>query len=73
MLLAADRPIWCLPQDQVPPALRTTALGLEEEEARRRLERYGANRLPALRRRPLGLRLLDQMLQFMALLLWLAG
>jgi len=73
MLLAADRPIWCLPQEQVLPALRTTALGLEEEEARRRLERYGANRLPALRRRPLGLRLLDQMLHFMALLLWLAG
>ncbi|MGB7565698.1 MAG: cation-transporting P-type ATPase, partial [Prochlorococcaceae cyanobacterium] len=38
-----------------------------------RLERYGANRLPLLKRRPLALRFLDQMVHFMALLLWIAG
>jgi len=73
MLLPSDRAIWSLPLQQVPQALGSTALGLGEQEARRRLERYGTNRLPPLRRRPLLLRLLDQLFHFMALLLWLAG
>lgn len=73
MLLAASQPIWSLPLEQVYPGLRTTPEGLSQPEAVQRLERYGANRLPPLKRRPLVLRFLDQMLHFMALLLWIAG
>ncbi len=73
MLLSASQPIWSLPLEQVFIALRTTQEGLSAVEAEQRLERYGANRLPPQKRRPLALRFLDQMLHFMALLLWLAG
>jgi Ca2+-transporting ATPase len=73
MLLSASEPIWSLPLEQVYPGLRTTPEGLSQLEAERRLERYGANRLPPLKRRPLVLRFLDQMVHFMALLLWIAG
>lgn len=73
MLLAASQPIWSLPLEGVHQALQTTAEGLGSAEAQRRLARFGANRLPALKRRPLALRFLDQMVHFMALLLWIAG
>ena len=73
MLLSASQPIWSLPLEQVYPGLRTTCEGLSQLEAEQRLERYGANRLPPLKLRPLTLRFLDQMLHFMALLLWIAG
>ncbi|MFM7676578.1 MAG: cation-translocating P-type ATPase [Synechococcus sp.] len=73
MLLSASQPIWSLPPEQVLRTLQTTARGLSPEEARTRLERFGPNRLPAQRRRPLLLRFLDQLVHFMALLLWVAG
>ena len=73
MLLSASQPIWSLPLEQVYPGLRTTPAGLSQIEAEQRLERFGANRLPTLKRRPLALRFLDQMVHFMALLLWVAG
>ncbi len=73
MLLAASQPIWSLPLESVHQALQTTPEGLSREEAKRRLARFGANRLPPLKRRPLALRFLDQMIHFMALLLWIAG
>ncbi|MFS6828466.1 cation-transporting P-type ATPase [Cyanobium sp. ATX-6F1] len=73
MLLAASQPIWSLPLEQVYPALQTRPEGLTQQEADRRLEEFGANRLPSLKRRPLVLRFLDQMVHFMALLLWCAG
>ncbi len=73
MLLSASQPIWALPLEQVYPGLRTTPEGLTQPEAQQRLERYGANRLPPQKRRPLVLRFLDQMVHFMALLLWIAG
>jgi Ca2+-transporting ATPase len=73
VLLSASQPIWALPLEQVYPGLRTTPEGLSQLEAEQRLERYGANRLPPLKRRPLALRFLDQMIHFMALLLWIAG
>jgi Ca2+-transporting ATPase len=72
-LLSASQPIWSLPLEQVYPGLRSTPDGLSQLEAEQRLERYGANRLPPLKRRPLALRFLDQMVHFMALLLWIAG
>ena len=73
MLLAASQPIWSLPLESVHQALQTSAEGLSREEAERRLNIFGANRLPAAKRRPLVLRFLDQMVHFMALLLWIAG
>ena len=73
MLLAASQPIWSLPLEDVHRALQTTPEGLSSEAAERRLARFGANRLPLHRRRPLALRFLDQMVHFMALLLWIAG
>jgi len=71
--LTATKPIWALPLAEVEAALQTTPQGLSSGEAQRRLERYGANRLPAQRHRPLLLRFSDQLVHFMALLLWVAG
>ncbi|MCT0208910.1 cation-transporting P-type ATPase [Synechococcus sp. CS-1332] len=73
MLLAASQPIWSLPLEEVHQALQTSAQGLSSEEADRRLAQFGPNRLPPAKRRPLALRFLDQMVHFMALLLWIAG
>ena len=73
MLLAASQPIWSLPLERVYPALQASPEGLSSEEATRRMVRYGPNRLPPLKRRPLALRFVDQMVHFMALLLWVAG
>jgi calcium-translocating P-type ATPase len=73
VLLSPSRPIWSLPRQEVVAALQSTAQGLTEQEAVSRLERFGANKLPHLKRRPLLLRLVDQMLHFMAILLWVAG
>jgi calcium-translocating P-type ATPase len=73
VLISASQPIWSLTLEQVYPGLRSTKEGLSQLEAEQRLERYGANRLPPLKRRPLVLRFLDQMVHFMALLLWIAG
>ncbi|MFM7311579.1 MAG: cation-transporting P-type ATPase, partial [Cyanobium sp.] len=71
--LSAAQPIWSLTLPQAHAALQSSEAGLSEAEARRRLERFGANRLPPPKRRPLLLRLSDQLLHFMALLLWVAG
>ncbi|MCX5937818.1 MAG: cation-transporting P-type ATPase, partial [Cyanobium sp. LacPavin_0920_WC12_MAG_62_9] len=73
VLLSASQPIWSLPPEGVAAALQSTLQGLSHPEAQRRLQRFGANRLPSLRRRPLWLRFTDQLLHFMALLLWVAG
>ncbi len=73
MLLAASQPIWSLPLEDVQQALQTTPEGLGREEAEGRLARFGPNRLPPVKRRPLALRFVDQMVHFMALLLWTAG
>ena len=73
MLLSAVQPIWSLPPEGVHPALQSQPTGLSQAEAEQRLARWGPNRLPPQRRRPLLLRLLDQMVHFMALLLWVAG
>ena len=73
VLLSASQPIWSLPAEAVAAALQSTPQGLGNSEAQRRLERFGANRLPSLRRRSLLLRFVDQLVHFMALLLWVAG
>ena len=73
MELAASQQIWSLPEADVQRVLETGPLGLSAAVAQQRLEHHGANRLPVLRRRALLLRLADQLLHFMALLLWVAG
>jgi potassium/sodium efflux P-type ATPase len=65
--------VWALSRDQVYASLETSAQGLSETEANKRLDYYGANELPAPKRRSLVLRFVDQLTHFMALLLWIAG
>jgi Ca2+-transporting ATPase len=73
VLLTAVQPIWSLPIAEAFKALRSDDKGLSSAEALDRLQRYGANKLPPVRRRPLVLRFTDQLFHFMALLLWVAG
>ncbi len=67
------QPVWTLPVEEVYKSLATRASGLSEDEAAQRLEKFGANELPAPVHRPLWLRFTDQLTHFMALLLWVAG
>jgi Ca2+-transporting ATPase len=71
--LTAAQPIWSLSVAAAWTALQSRPEGLSQEDASQRLARFGANRLPPLKRRPLLLRLTDQLIHFMALLLWVAG
>ncbi len=73
MQLSATRPVWSLTNDALEAALQSPPGGLGASAVAERLERLGPNRLPVLRPRPVLLRLADQMLHFMALLLWVAG
>ena len=73
MPLSAAQPISTLSSQQAIEALESSPRGLSGAEAHRRLQSHGANRLPPQRRRPLILRLSDQLTHFMALLLWAAG
>jgi sodium/potassium-transporting ATPase subunit alpha len=54
-------------------ALRSGAQGLSADEARRRLEEFGFNRVEAAPREPLWLTLLREFSHFFALILWLAA
>ena len=66
-------PLYSLPVEQVYRELETTPRGLTEEEARRRLERYGPNEIKEARRTPLVLRFLANFYQVFALLLWFSA
>ncbi|NUN65945.1 cation-transporting P-type ATPase [Pseudanabaena biceps] len=66
-------PLWTLSFEEVYESLDTAAAGLSQEEAQKRLEKYGANELPEPVHRALWLRFADQLTHFMALLLWVAG
>lgn len=72
-MASLHQPVWTLPVDAVYEALGTTAQGLSDPEAGLRLEKFGANELPAPAHRPLWLKFTDQLTHFMALLLWVAG
>lgn len=63
-------PIHSLPAEQVYQALDSTPRGLPEEEARRRLRRYGPNEIREAPATPPALRLLANFYQVFALLLW---
>jgi magnesium-transporting ATPase (P-type) len=68
-----NQAIWSFTTEGVYERLDTSAQGLSEEEADRRLQQYGLNELPEPVQRPLWLRFTDQLTHFMALLLWTAG
>lgn len=65
--------IWSFNAEGVYERLETSAQGLSEDEADRRLKKFGFNELPEPVHRPLWLRFTDQLTHFMALLLWSAG
>lgn len=71
--MTSPHPIWTLTAENVYQTLGTSAQGLTEEEAAIRLKHYGYNELPEPARRSLLLRFIDQLIHFMALLLWVAG
>lgn len=73
MQLSAANPIWTLSRAGVLAATGSSSQGLSSSEAQRRLDHFGTNTLPAPQRRSLLLRLGDQLLHPMALLLWVAG
>lgn len=53
--------------------LGTTKEGLTEEEAKRRLHKYGLNALERIQGKPLFLRFMANLTNFFAVLLWVAG
>ena len=62
-----------LSKEEVLKSLVTSARGLSEEDARRRLHEYGLNEIKEVRKRPLYLRLISQFTHFLAVLLWIAA
>jgi magnesium-transporting ATPase (P-type) len=62
-----------LSTDDVLDLLISAPSGLSGAEATRRLRIAGPNRLEQIRRRPLGLRFLEQFTSFFAVLLWMGG
>ena len=59
--------------EQALASLSSGVQGLSMAEARRRLHEYGPNRVEAVRREHLGLRLLKEFVHFFALILWIAA
>lgn len=53
--------------------LETSPSGLSEDEAKRRLERYGRNALKELKGKPLFLRFMENLYNLLAILLWVGG
>ena len=70
--IAGMQPSW-LPIDEALAALRTTAAGLSQAEARVRLAEYGPNTVEAVGREPLVVRFARSFLHFFALILWVAS
>lgn len=64
---------WALTIEQVLDLWQTTSGGLSAEQARRRLDEHGANRLPVARRRPWWRRVLDQFRDVLIYILLVSG
>ncbi|HBQ63683.1 MAG TPA: ATPase, partial [Clostridiales bacterium] len=67
------QPFHVMAQNEVLQKLNTEASGLTEEEASRRLKQYGSNRMAQVHRRSLVLRIFDQLLNVMVLILSIAA
>ncbi len=59
--------------DEVFQSLVTSADGLSEEEAKRRLAEFGYNEIEEIKKRPLIFKFLSQLTHFLAILLWVAA
>ncbi|MBI4318362.1 MAG: cation-transporting P-type ATPase [Chloroflexi bacterium] len=68
-----QRELYHLPRERVYAALNSSPRGLRQEEARQRLDQYGANEIEEARKTPLFLRFLAYFYQIFALLLWAAA
>ncbi len=64
---------WVLSREEILEELQTGLQGLAAEEARRRLEEIGPNRIERVRRQPLLVRLGANFVNLFALLLWAAS
>jgi Ca2+-transporting ATPase len=64
---------WMLSREEILKELKTSLQGLSPEEARRRLEEIGPNRIERLRRQPLILRFGANFANLFAILLWTAS
>jgi calcium-translocating P-type ATPase len=65
--------LYQLSADDALRSLRTSADGLSDAEAARRLKEFGPNQVPRGVQRHLGLRLLEEFTNFFAMILWLAA
>jgi len=76
-IINAERKGWDtytnLSVDEILLELGTSQNGLSEEEARKRINRYGPNILEKVRRKPLLLRFMSNLTNLFALLLWAGG
>ncbi|MEK7298166.1 MAG: HAD-IC family P-type ATPase, partial [Planctomycetota bacterium] len=59
--------------DEIYKELETSPSGLSEDEAKKRLERYGKNVLRELKGKPLFLRFVENLFNLLAILLWVGG
>jgi len=59
--------------DEVLKSLVTSADGLSEEEAKRRLAEFGYNEIEEIKKKPLIFKFLSQLTHFLAILLWAAA
>ncbi|MUG93585.1 HAD-IC family P-type ATPase [Scytonema sp. UIC 10036] len=71
--MSIHHPIWTLTAEEVFESLTTSSQGLEEVEVESRLKHYGFNELPEPPQKPMLLCFIEQLIHFMALLLWVAG
>ncbi len=65
--------IYKLPSDEVYTELETSKKGLSTEEAKKRLEKYGANQIEEIKKTPIIYEFLANLYQLLALLLWAAS
>lgn len=65
--------IYELPPHEVYSLLGTSEDGLSEEEAKKRLEKYGPNQIEEIKRKSLILKFLENFYNILALLLWAAS
>lgn len=62
-----------LSTDEVLRSLVTSAEGLSEEEAKRRLAEFGYNEIEEIKKKPLTFKFFSQLTHFLAILLWVAA
>ena len=69
----SQKAIFSLPPKEIYPVLKTSEYGLTAEEAQKRLEKYGPNKLAEAKKKSLLVMLLKNFTHLMAILLWFGG